>query len=621
MNYLVPGSDLSHPTPRPKRRGITLSVRFFLVLAVLVPALGAVAAVGWQGLRAGQRTAKALYQDHLLSAESTGELRTEMDQAHESALTILLTAPQDRSRLISTLVTETVPTVDVTLAAVRQSHDADPIERRAADRIAADWQQFHVLVAQGILAMPQGAAAALKVNALFDDATSGTDQLINREDVQASQEYKRSQRDYEDSILLMLLSLAIALAAGIGMVIWLIRSVLPRTLSYVRFAAEIANGDDTDVLEVRGSDELGDLGRTLRDMARRRRTERSYEQTQLEFTNTLQVTAVEQEAHNLLKLHLERSLPKVDVTILNRNNSADRLEPVTKLSDGSPLIAGLDGAQPRSCLAVRYARSRHSSTTATPLLACSVCGTCPGETTCTPLLVSGEVIGSVLITHPFPLSDDEQRRIRESVSQSAPVLANLRNLAIAEQRASTDSLTGLPNRRAIQETIKRMVAHASRTVSPLSALMIDLDHFKHINDKHGHSRGDEVLAGVGAAIQATLRTSDFAGRWGGEEFLLLLPDTAVDGAVSVAEKVRKAISEIHVPDVDRRISASIGIATIPDHAGDAEHLERSADRALYTAKRSGRDRVEIASSDTVPDDSSFTVPAIDLVQASDTAHP
>src|SRR5580698_8960668 len=120
MNYLVPGSDLSHPTPRPKRRGITLSVRFFLVLAVLVPALGAVAAVGWQGLRAGQRTANALYQDHLLSAESTGELRTEMDQAHESALTILLTAPQDRSRLISTLVTETVPTVDVTLAAVRQ---------------------------------------------------------------------------------------------------------------------------------------------------------------------------------------------------------------------------------------------------------------------------------------------------------------------------------------------------------------------------------------------------------------------------------------------------------------------------------------------------------------------
>jgi diguanylate cyclase (GGDEF)-like protein len=207
------------------------------------------------------------------------------------------------------------------------------------------------------------------------------------------------------------------------------------------------------------------------------------------------------------------------------------------------------------------------------------------------------VIGSVLVEHPSSLSDEEERRIRESVNHSAPVLANLRNLAIAEQRASTDSLTGLPNRRAIQENIKRMVAHASRTISPLSALMIDLDHFKQVNDKYGHDRGDEVLAGVGVALEAALRASDFAGRWGGEEFILLLSNTTVDGAMIVAEKVRQAVSEIYVPAVDRMITASIGIATIPDHAGDAEHLERCADRALYTAKRNGRNRVEIATTE------------------------
>jgi diguanylate cyclase (GGDEF)-like protein len=123
-----------------------------------------------------------------------------------------------------------------------------------------------------------------------------------------------------------------------------------------------------------------------------------------------------------------------------------------------------------------------------------------------------------------------------------------------------------PNRRAIQENIKRMVANASCTVSPPSALMIDLDHFKQINDKYGHDRGDEVLAGVGVALEAALRASDFAGRWGGEEFILLLSNTTVEGAVVVAEKVRQAISEIYVPAVDRLISASIGIATIPDHA-------------------------------------------------------
>ncbi len=601
MEQMVPRSD----SPAPFRyastkRGITLSVRFFLVLAVVVPALGAVAVVGWQGLRAGQRTADALYRDHLLSVESTGELRNQIDQAHESALTILTTAPPDRSQLTTALVTRIVPSVDVTLAAVRQSHDADPVERRATDRITADWQRFHDLVASGTLAVPQSADAAKTVNSLFDDATASINALIHREDAQAALAYRLGQTNYQQSVQLMLVSLAIALAAGVGMVLWLIRSVLPRTLSYVRFAADIADGEDTDVLDVRGNDELGDLGRTLRDMARRRHSERLYEQTQLEFTNTLQVTADEEEAHDLLKFHVERSLQKVNVTVLNRNNSADRLEAVTQLSVDSALLSSLDGAEPRSCLAVRFARAHHRSATDAPLLACSVCASCPGETTCSPLLVSGEVIGSVLVEHASPLSDDEERRIRESVSQSAPVLANLRNLAIAEQRASTDSLTGLPNRRAIQETIKRMVAHSSRTVSPLSALMIDLDNFKQINDKHGHSRGDEVLAGVGAAIQSTLRASDFAGRWGGEEFLLLLPDTTVDGAVNTAEKVRKAIGEIYVPDIDRRISASVGVATIPDHAGDAEHLERSADRALYTAKRNGRDRVEIASTEAVP---------------------
>jgi len=161
-------------------------------------------------------------------------------------------------------------------------------------------------------------------------------------------------------------------------------------------------------------------------------------------------------------------------------------------------------------------------------------------------------------------------------------------------RASTDTLTGLPNRRAIQATLKRVVAQASRTVSPLSAVMIDVDHFKRIGDQHGHDRGDEVLAGVGAALEAVLRASDFAGRWGGEEFIVLLPDTNPDGATHFAERIQAAFRERYVDTVDAPITASMGIATIPDHAGDAEHLERSADRALYTATRNGRDRIEIS---------------------------
>jgi diguanylate cyclase (GGDEF)-like protein len=176
---------------------------------------------------------------------------------------------------------------------------------------------------------------------------------------------------------------------------------------------------------------------------------------------------------------------------------------------------------------------------------------------------------------------------------AAPVLANLRNLAIAEIRAATDALTELPNNRAVQDTIKRMVAQASRSVSPLSAALLDLDQFKRVNDTYGHSRGDEVLAAVATVLRSSLRESDFVGRYGGEEFLLLLPDTGRDQAVVVAEKVRVAVASLGLSEISQPVTASLGVATVPDDAGDADTLIRAADRALYAAKGNGRNRVEL----------------------------
>ena len=132
-----------------------------------------------------------------------------------------------------------------------------------------------------------------------------------------------------------------------------------------------------------------------------------------------------------------------------------------------PLYASLQGAKPRACLAVRFGRVHQGGPDREPLLRCQVCSGLPEATTCEPLLVSGQVIGSVLVDHPA--GTEVGAPIRESVMQAAPVLANLRNLAIAEIRAATDALTGLPNNRAVQDTLRRMVAQASRTVSPLSA--------------------------------------------------------------------------------------------------------------------------------------------------------
>ncbi len=179
----------------------------------------------------------------------------------------------------------------------------------------------------------------------------------------------------------------------------------------------------------------------------------------------------------------------------------------------------------------------------------------------------------------------------EAVGQSAPVLANLRNLAVAEIRAATDALTGLPNSRALSESLTRMVAQAARSDQPLAAIICDLDHFKQINDVYGHDKGDEALAAASAALRAGVRESDLAGRFGGEEFLILLPDTTLDGAALTAEKLRQEISRAQVAGVEAGISASFGVAAFPTDAPDPARLLRIADRALYAAKARGRNCV------------------------------
>jgi diguanylate cyclase (GGDEF)-like protein len=318
-----------------------------------------------------------------------------------------------------------------------------------------------------------------------------------------------------------------------------------------------------------------------------------------EYTDTLQATENEGEAQELLRRQVQRTQPGTRALVLGRNNSADRLEARTSLVELDELREPLEHATPRSCLAVRFARSHSEGGPRAPLTSCELCGRLAGVSTCEPLLVSGEVIGSVLVAHAAQPTALSRQRIRETVGQAAPVLGNLRNLAIAELRASTDRLTGLPNQRAVQDTLKRMVAQASRTITPLTAVLLDLDHFKQINDLYGHDNGDEVLAAVGVAMRLAMRESDFVGRYGGEEFLMLLPSTDTDGAIQVTEAVRAAIGAIQVPTVDQHVTASAGVATLPHDAGDSVTLFRAADRALYAAKNAGRDRIHTAADQPV----------------------
>lgn len=574
-----------------------ITTRFALVIVVLLPSLGALAWVGFQGLQSSHSALDSMYSDHLVTIRDVSALEISLDEAEQDGLQLIATgAPAARARLTVDLASRVVPEVDSEMGLVTGDTSDNRLEVTRRGVITAAWAKFQRLLIAGKLSTGSASTPDAGTNLLssvFDPAIAAAKSLIATEEVEAVQAHEQAQAAYSSNIKWLLLTVALALLAAAGIVGWLIRSVLSRTLRYSAFAGELTRGNYSTRLEPDGNDELSALGRTLDDLAQRRQQDDLYDQRQFDFTDTLQVADSEQEAHELVKSHLERSVADCTVTILNRNNSADQLQAVTAVDPASPIRHGLESAKPRSCLAIRMTRPHHGAEGVDDLLKCGVCSPCGGETTCTPLLVGGEVIGSILANHPQPLNDQEQRSIRETVIQTAPVLGNLRNLAMAEMRAATDALTGLPNKRALQDTLKRMVAQASRQATPLAALMCDLDHFKGVNDLFGHAAGDAVLAAVAAVFSDTVRASDFAGRYGGEEFLILLPATPIEGALGIAERIRAGVAGLQVPGVEQRITLSIGIAMMPDQAYDAETLAQGADRALYAAKNGGRNRVEV----------------------------
>jgi diguanylate cyclase (GGDEF)-like protein len=177
-----------------------------------------------------------------------------------------------------------------------------------------------------------------------------------------------------------------------------------------------------------------------------------------------------------------------------------------------------------------------------------------------------------------------------------------RILADLRYHSSHDGLTGLLNRRAVEETLLAQVHRSRRTGEPFAVLMLDLDRFKTINDRHGHAAGDRALKHTAAALKAELREVDAVGRFGGEEFLVVMPGATVETALPVAERLRTALATdaLRVEGATLLLSASIGIAQWREPAEDTSRLLMRADAALYKAKLRGRDCVVVDASETEP---------------------
>lgn len=163
------------------------------------------------------------------------------------------------------------------------------------------------------------------------------------------------------------------------------------------------------------------------------------------------------------------------------------------------------------------------------------------------------------------------------------------------EAAQLDSLTGAYTRGFAMEVMERALVRARGDSRPLAVLMLDLDHFKRVNDAHGHARGDLVLKETTRAMQSTLRADDIVGRFGGEEFVVLLPGADLAQALGAAERCRASVEKMKIPGAPYlSVTASVGVAAFPDHGSELDALLRASDRAMYAAKAAGRNRIEAA---------------------------
>ena len=326
-----------------------------------------------------------------------------------------------------------------------------------------------------------------------------------------------------------------------------------------------------------------------------------------QMARALEAPISSKETTDIICNYCSKLLPHTSGVLYLFRNSRDLL--IKEGQWGSPLCTE-EVLEPKDCWALR--RGQPHKVREMGDLMCPHCQTMPLHphgTFCLPLMAQGEVLGLIYIeslaseqpTNQSLNQHEEELAITVS-EQVALGLSNVKLREVLHQQSIIDPLTGLFNRRYMDETLRRELARAARKSVPLSIILLDIDHFKSVNDTYGHDAGDVVLRSIAHSIQAVVRDSDVVCRFGGEEFVLLLSECDKEAALKRAEKVlvdMRLLDVWHGTQQIGRVTASIGISTFPEDGADIESLFQAADQAMYTAKNTGRDRIVCSSSDLI----------------------
>jgi len=489
---------------------------------------------------------------------------------------------------------------------LRGIESGDPSMTARLEAIQNDVEDWHSQWADPLIEQAgggrtaQATATLLKGSKQLSEIQNEIAQFLQVNRTAAAAERGQSQRAIHQAVVTGIV-LALLFAVLLLVMVHVISRRFAEPIHQLILASDrLRQGDFDPVLPPETPNEFGVLSRSFLHMAQALRQDREELGAIKRFSEAVTECTYESEVYDQILYSLRDRFHPNQVIIFKLRPEEDFLEVVTSLNPLPETVQDwpvMEGKH--SCKAVRMGRSfRVNDVQTEPLCPGKFVLPTEGSYFCGPLIAGGIIIGAVRLEGVTEFWTPERESLLESyLSTAASVLSNLQLLQTMREQANIDPLTGLYNRRFCKDYANKLMAMARRKNTPLGFIMLDLDHFKNINDIYGHEVGDRILNQFAKTVTQSMRETNLTARLGGEEFVVLLPDTGAEACQVVAERIRTAVSKMSMPQVKEKplpqITVSLGIAVYPEHGGSLEELLQAADRALYESKRAGRNRTTL----------------------------
>lgn len=590
-------------------RGWTVSRRLLLINGLLMVALCAISAIAWHALTAQSRAMNelALISRAARYHQDAETLHANLKAEVNAAMAGSALSADQRSQLAESLTDDAKDFRRDLMMLERVDLAPDLVETEAKVRTLADAFLAQALeLGQLAVRDPQSVGAGLSK---FNDSVAALDAALQQQTAAFATHIVKANDDAaaaEAAAKKWLITAWILTNAVVALLVtWLSRSIR-RSLWAVRdVALALSNGDMTVRNPSGNDDELGELAGAINGMADRLnsmigqlRAEADRDAFGTQLVEALEMADTEEEAYGVLSRAMQVISPDMPTELLLADSSRAHLERATM--HPSAKAPGCTVESPFSCMAVRRGNPVIFPDSES-LNACSRLRGRPGgavSAVCVPVSFMGRALGVLHASSPVG-QNATTRQVAQLTAlgiQAGARIGTVRAFDSTQRKASTDSLTGLPNRRAAEDRARDLVA----AQTPFSVALLDLDHFKRLNDTRGHEAGDQALRLFADTLNTCLREGDLAARWGGEEFVLLLSNASAAKAVEVVDRIRADLATVLLTGGTASFTVSAGIADTT-MSPRFEQLMKISDEALYGAKDGGRDRAVIGNTQPIKD--------------------